>query len=81
MLSQMTWDQVRAQSGKPGNKVGLAYTTYEDHLLNVARPAHVSSELRIAGLRASGKLRVFGVTVEQVFHILWFDRNHEVVDG
>ena len=81
MLSQMTWAQTWAQGGKPGNKAGLAYTTYDDNSLNVARPAHVSPELKIGGIRAGGKHRIFGVMIEQAFHILWFDRNHEVVDG
>jgi hypothetical protein len=81
MLSQMTWVQVWAQGGKPGNKVGLAHTFYDDSSLNVGRPANVSPELKIVGLRASGKYRIFGVTIEQVFHVIWFDRNHDVVDG
>ncbi len=81
MLSQMTWEQLRSQGGRPGNKVGLAYTVYDDHFLNVSRPAQVSPDLKIAGVRASSKMRIFGVSIEQVFHVIWFDRNHEVVSG
>jgi hypothetical protein len=80
VLTTMTWVQVRSQGGKPGNKTGLAYTTYEDHLVRAERP-NISPELRIAGIRAGGKMRIYGVAIENVFHILWFDRNHEIVEG
>ena len=81
MLSSMTWQQVREQGGR-GSKVGLGFTDYEDHLITGARrPANISPELGISGIRAGSKLRLFGVKIEQVFHILWFDREHSIVPG
>ena len=77
----MTWQQVKEQGGKPGNKTGLAYTLYEDDNMKVPRPTNISADLRIAGFRAGGSARIFGVAIEQIFYLLWFDPNHEVVDG
>ena len=81
MFTSMTWQQVRAQGGKPGNKAGLGYTNYSDHSLNVKRPDNVSPDLEIAGFRAGGAPRVFGVAMDNVFHVIWFDSNHRIVDG
>lgn len=80
-LSSMTWQQVRDQGGKPGNKTGLAYTNYPDHLLSMKRPANVSLDLEIAGFRAGSASRVFGVTIDNVFHVLWFDPHHRICSG
>ncbi|MCI0681368.1 MAG: hypothetical protein L0Y71_04625 [Gemmataceae bacterium] len=79
-LNTLTWQQILQQSGKGPRKAGLAYTLYPDHALRgVSRPAVISPDIRIAAVRASQKIRVFGVYIEHVFHILWFDRNHEIV--
>ncbi len=79
-LNTLTWQQVLQQSGKGPHKAGLAYTLYPDHALQrVSRPSIISPEIRIAAIRASQKIRVFGVYIEHVFYILWFDRNHEII--
>ena len=67
MLTSMTWQQVRGQGGKPGNKTGLAFTQYPDSSLNVARPSSVSTELAIARFRAGSAWRIFGVVDNNVF--------------
>lgn len=76
----MTWQQVLETAGKGENKAGLAYTPYEDDALKgVSRPMRLSPEIKIAGVRASSELRVFGAYHDHVFYILWFDRRHEIV--
>ena len=77
-LSSMTWQQVRDQGGRPGNKTGLAYTNYSDNSLSIERPANVSSDLEIGGFRAGSASRVFGVAIENVFHVIWFDPHHKI---
>jgi hypothetical protein len=82
MLTIMNWSDVLGTGGKGGKKTGLGCTPYADNdLRGVKRPILVSPELTIIGLRASQKMRVFGVYVEQVFYVLWFDPNHEIVPG
>ncbi len=81
MLSSMTWQQVFGQGGKPGNKTGLAYTKYSDNSLNIERPSNISGDLEIAGFRAGIASRFFGVTIENVFHVIWFDPHHKICTG
>lgn len=79
-MTTMTWTQVRETSGKGPNKAGLAYTPYEDSDLKGAkRPPSVSQELRISAVRASQRMRLFGVRIGNAYSILWYDRNHEIV--
>jgi len=79
-LTSQNWFDVQQTGGKGGTKVGLGYTLYSDSSLHrVVRPTGLSRELRIAGIRASGKARIFGVRENDVYHILWFDPDHEIV--
>jgi hypothetical protein len=80
MLTTSSWQQVLQSGGKRGNKAGLAYTPYSDDALKgVTHPAWLSSDIRIAGVRATQKMRVFGAYIEHVFYVLWFDREHSIV--
>jgi len=56
----------------------LAYTLYPDHLLTVERPTNISLDLRMAAFRAGSGERVYGVSIDSVFHVIWFDLNHEI---
>jgi hypothetical protein len=82
MLTSMTWQQIIEQGGKPGSKVGLGYTPYSDNdMSGVRRPATLSPDIQIGGIRASRGFRVFGAHKDSVFYVLWFDPNHEIVEG
>jgi len=50
-----------------------------DHL-NVTIPNHLSKETKFIAFRFSGKKAMVGHRVEDVFHILWFDRKFNVYD-
>jgi len=78
-LLAMTYGDAYKQGG--GRiKTGLALTYYtDDALRHVSRPAEISEDVRIAGIRASDKFRIFGAVMKQTFYVLWFDRNHEIV--
>jgi len=79
-LTSTTWNAAFQQGGKGPNKTGLAPTPYKDHdLKHVKRPAEISADLGIIGIRASQKYRIFGVRSRDVYFVLWFDRNHEIV--
>lgn len=73
-LTTMSWREVQNSGGRPGNKAGLGYTLYS-HL----KFPEVSPDTRIAGVRASGRFRIFGFHERHVFYILRFDPNHEEV--
>lgn len=61
---------------------GLNYKPYPDHAIRGARrPAGIDPGLTIGAVRVSGKFRLFGVFGANIFYVLWFDRNHEIVSG
>ena len=77
-ITSMTWVMLM-QSGGKQNKTGLHATKYEDgDLKHVTRPQAISKDLPMIGVRASGKFRIFGVRQDMRYHILWFDRNHDL---
>ena len=78
-LSLMTWQQVLSQGGKGERKVGLAPTRYEDNSLKIDRPANISPDLPFIGIRAGSAERIFGVNIDNVFYVIWFDPNHDIV--
>jgi len=81
-LTTLTWQQVLETAGKGKNKAGLAYTPYSDSALRrVTRPAWLSEDVRIAAVRASQTMRLFGVYIDHTFYVLWFDRDHAIVAG
>lgn len=79
-ISDMTFHQVIATGSKGSQKTGLNYTPYDEHAIKGASwPQFLSRDMKIGGVRAGSKLRLFGVFIERVFHVMWFDRNHVIV--
>lgn len=79
-LTILTWSQILQQGGRRGQKVGLAWTPYNDAILRtVTRPQRLDRAVGIGAIRASQAIRVFGGYNNQIFYVLWFDRNHEIV--
>lgn len=79
-VTTMTWQQVLQTAGKGENKAGLAFTPYRDEdLKKVSRPLWLDGDVKIAGLRASQSIRVFGAYLDHTFYVLWFDPNHDIV--
>jgi hypothetical protein len=46
---------------------------------NAPRPPGLSPDVNITKIRASGKCRIYGYRDGDVFHLLWFDRNHLIM--
>lgn len=80
-LTSRTWQQLREGGTKdPTAKTGLNPTRYTvTDLKGVECPAQLSRDVTLLGVRASARMRLFGATVEGVFYVLWFDRDHEIV--
>src|SRR5258708_2716579 len=76
-LGILTHRQVIQQGGK--EKTGLAYTPYSDAALKGVQNPKISPDVRVAGVRATQKMRIFGCVLDHIFFVLWFDRNHEIV--
>jgi hypothetical protein len=74
------WQTVLQSGGKGAQKAGLGCTHYQDsELQHVKRPADLSPDINIYGLRATQGYRVFAGYHEHVLYVLWFDRNHKIV--
>lgn len=69
-LCCLTWPQVYAHKG-------LGYDVIPDTSLKFTRPQAVDKALDIAEVRFSGKGRIFGVSRGNVFHMVWFDPDHD----
>jgi hypothetical protein len=78
-LNTLTWIQVLQQGGKGENKTGLGYTTYEDHDLKGVQNPHISPDVKVSGIRATQKFRIFGCYLNHIFFVSWFDPKHEIV--
>lgn len=79
-LTSMSWYDVLGTGGKKGKKDGLGHTVYDDSALCcVKRPEQISRDIRISAVRASSKYRVFGFYFDHVYYLLWFDRNHQII--
>lgn len=77
-LAQISWQDVQRSGG--GHKTGFRYTIYDDNALTgVRRPSNLSNDMNIIGLASSQKGRFFGVYIDHVFYLLWFDPNHKIV--
>lgn len=82
-LTQMSWTQIYATGGKPGNKVGLGYTvhTNPDVLPQNPELATFSPDLTWFELRVDGESRVHGFRVKDAFFLVYLDQNHDVYPG
>ena len=79
-MPSVTWANVFQLGSKDrSRKTGLNPTKYKDHALNgVTRPAQLSEELPILGIRASDTIRIFGAQSGNTFMVLWFDLGHNI---
>lgn len=75
-VTTLSWNDVRNTGGRPGNKEGLGYTPYPN--LNHQLPPQMSN-MTMAGIRGSARIRVLGFHYNQVFYVLMFNRDHSHV--
>lgn len=81
-LTKRTWVQVYSTGGRSGGgKTGLGWTFYKDKdIRGVSRPAHLTPDVRIAGIRFGQKGRIYGYHLDGIFFLLWFDPGHKIVE-
>lgn len=68
-MESLTWNQVHSHKG-------LEYKQINNPKYPL--PKTVSPDITICEVRACQKKRVFGYRIDNVFCVIWFDRNHEV---
>jgi hypothetical protein len=82
-LTERTWQQLLEGSSKGASKSGLNSTTYARADLRNSDiwPAWLGPDVRIIGVRATERRRIFGARIDNVFYIIWFDERHQIVEG
>jgi hypothetical protein len=72
-LSQLTWRELKSAPAH-----GLGYEPIDRDHLRVPIPASLTDDVTIISFRFSGTKAMIGYRVDDVFHILWFDRDYDV---
>lgn len=79
-FESMTWHQIEAASGGRSNGTNNHFILVSD-LVKEAQKRLEELHLyydELFSLRLSGKERLFGILEDGVYHILWYDANHEI---
>ena len=81
-LTTLTWQQALETGGRLGNKSGLGLTHYDDDVLNkVSRPPWLAEGVKLSAVRPSRSFRIFGVHIDHVFYVIWFDPNYDIISA
>jgi len=83
-LTERTWQQLlEGKSKTPGEGSGLNCTYYEKSALRNPDlwPKFSQDITKLVGVRADERRRLFGVRVDHVFFVIWFDESHSIVKG
>lgn len=68
-IESLTWKQIKKDSG----------LDYESHsYIAVPRPQTLPPDASLDSIRVNLKMRLFGYRTQNVFNIIWFDKNHIV---
>lgn len=73
-LESMSWGDIMNQ----GKKGGLGCCVVNSAHFSKRLPETISPEVSIIEFRVNKKARLFGYRWRNVYHIIWFDRNHDV---
>ena len=75
MLSSITWAQIASAP-----KHGLGTETLHQSAIHAAIPACVTDDTRLLAFRFSGTKAMVGYRTQEVFYVLWFDRDFTLYD-
>jgi len=81
-VSGMTWVEIERTGGKPGTKIGLGYTLLDQTTVLKKYPIPLSlqplsKDFTFHEMRVTQKARVVGFRHNDVFFLVWLDRNHK----
>jgi hypothetical protein len=83
-FENMTWGEIFQTSGGRTNGTNHHYIPFEKMIKNAQKRAE---ELKILefeelfSLRLNGRQRLFGILIDGIFRIVWFDNNHEICES
>lgn len=70
-MESLKWSEINKHKG-------LNCKPVDPDVLPAELPEMVSPDVTILQIRVSKKARIFGYRIKNVFHLIWFDRNHDV---
>lgn len=70
-MEQLNWHEIHKHRG-------LNYKQVDPRTFSKDLPEFISPDLSIYEVKVTKRARLFGYRLKNIFHIIWFDRNHEV---
>jgi hypothetical protein len=74
-LSKMTWHEIRSAP-----KHGLGSEKIERRIIRVSIPSNISDDVTFISIRFHANAPMVGFRKDNIFHIVWFDRDFTVYD-
>jgi hypothetical protein len=74
-LSQLTWRQIKSTG-----RHGLGFEKIPRDKLRVGVPETITEDVKFIAFRFSGMKPMIGYRVNDIFHVIWFDRSLDVYD-
>jgi hypothetical protein len=72
-VTSRSWLDIRNSGGKPGNKEGLAFTSYPD---GISAGPVVPEGRTLSSMRVTDQFRIWGYRRDAVYYAMHFDRGH-----
>ena len=66
-MEKLTWNKIRRDTGFKMTKLN-----------NVSPPSYLSKEIELYEIRVNQEQRIHGYKFQNIFYIVWFDRDHTV---
>lgn len=74
-LSSMTWDQILG-----ADRHGFGREKISQQAIRATLPSHVTPDVTLVALRFSGLKPMVGYRIDDMFRIVWFDRDYSLYD-
>lgn len=71
LMEQLEWNQILTHTGLQMKKANTK-------TLSKPLPCDISPDVTLYEIRVTQRARIFGYIFNNVFHLVWFDRRHEV---
>lgn len=73
-------DTFKDMGGKPWSEVRKikGFKAVDPATFSQKLPKYISPDVTIHECRVTGKARLFGHRTDNIFNVIWFDRNHQV---
>lgn len=75
LLSQLTWAEINCAP-----RHGLGFEKIAQNSINFSIPKRITPDTNIIAFRFCGTAAMVGFKENEVFYIIWFDRNYKLYD-